>query len=84
MVELTLKETAKLMKSKDYKDRFRAELYQARIRYAELKSMLDNWDDLNFTPTCPKSILCDQLRILGEYVSILEKRGEIEGVKCDS
>ena len=35
-----LKDTIELMNSSDYKDRFKAEYYQLKIRYTELHAML--------------------------------------------
>ena len=35
---------------------------------------------LDFTPKCPASLLCDQERVMNEYLDILEERAEIEGV----
>ena len=52
-----LRDTIEMMNSGDYKERFKAEYYQVVIRYQKLKSMLDKWDNdqLEFTPTCPRS-----------------------------
>ena len=40
---MELKDTAAMMLSEDYKERFRAEYGQLRLRYQKLKSMLDRW-----------------------------------------
>ena len=37
---MELKDTIKLMNSDDYKDRFKAEYYQTKIRYDKLHQML--------------------------------------------
>ena len=52
-----LKDTAEMMSSADYKERFKAEYYQTAIRYKKLTAMLDKWDNgtLAFSPTCPRS-----------------------------
>ena len=42
--------------------------------------MLDNWDNLNFTPKCSKSLLSAQYNTMKAYLSILEERAVIEGV----
>ena len=39
-----LAETAELMVSSDYKDRFRAECIQLENRYYGLKKMIESWD----------------------------------------
>lgn len=76
-----LKDTVDLMLSEDYKDRFKAEYYQTKIRYDKLRNMYNNWDSLNFTPTCDKGVYFAQLRFQKAYLGILEDRAEIEGVE---
>ena len=45
--ELTLAETASLMLSADYKNRFIAEYAQTKIRYEKLKYLLTRWEAFN-------------------------------------
>ena len=40
---MELKDTATLMVSSDYKERFKAEYYQLKIRLEKLKYMLQKW-----------------------------------------
>lgn len=77
-----LKETIPMMESKDYKERFRAEYWQAVVRYQKLDSMLAQWDlgTLNFKPVCPKPMFEKQLSIMWEYVEILRQRAQQEGI----
>ena len=42
---MELKDTATLMVSSDYKERFKAEYYQLKIRLEKLKCMLQKWDN---------------------------------------
>ena len=77
---MELKETINLMTSADYKERFKAEYYQIKIRYEKLKNMYDNWGKLNFTPTCPREIYTYQIRAMKEYLDMLVIRAKIEGV----
>lgn len=79
---MTLEDTKELMCSPDYKDRFKAEYYQLKIRYLKLIDMLDKWGrgKLNFTPTCPIYILRLQSYNMQDYLSILEDRAELEGI----
>lgn len=79
--EMFLEETAPLMISADYKDRFKAEYLQLAIRYNKLSKMVENWDKLNFTPTCDKGIYQFQLKAMRTYMDILEYRAELEGVE---
>ena len=75
--------TAEMMNSSDYKERFKAEYYQVVIRYKKLKAMLEKWDkgELNFNPTCPRSIYNMQIRAMTDYIAELEARAVIEGVE---
>lgn len=78
-----LRETIEMMNSEDYKERFKAEYYQAVIRYQKLKSMLDKWDNdqLEFTPTCPRSTYNMQITAMTDYIAVLEARAVMEGVE---
>ena len=77
-----LRETIEMMNSEDYKERFKAEYYQVVIRYQKLKSMLDKWDNdqLEFTPTCPRSTYNMQITAMTDYIAVLEARAVMEGV----
>lgn len=78
-----LRDTTEMMNSKDYKERFKAEYYQVVIRYQKLKSMLDKWDNdqLEFTPTCPRSTYNMQITAMTDYIAVLEARAVMEGVE---
>ena len=81
MVEL--KETVELMNSSDYKDRFKAEYYQLKIRYDKLHTMCEKWDkgELDFVPTCPRTLYARQLNAMAFYLKVLEERAKIEQVE---
>ena len=78
-----LKETVELMTSTDYKERFKAEYEQVKIRFEKLKVMLDKWDNgtLEFTPTCNRGIYNFQIKAMGEYIACLETRAVIENIE---
>ncbi|MEY8421994.1 hypothetical protein AALB52_04480 [Lachnospiraceae bacterium 38-14] len=78
-----LRDTIEMMNSGDYKERFKAEYYQVVIRYQKLKSMLDKWDNdqLEFTPTCPRSTYNMQIAAMTDYIAVLEARAVMEGVE---
>ena len=78
-----LRDTIEMMNSEDYKERFKAEYYQVVIRYQKLKSMLDKWDNdqLEFTPTCPRSTYNMQIAAMTDYIAVLEVRAVMEGVE---
>ena len=77
-----LSQTADMMTSSDYKERFKAEYAQVVIRYKKLKNILDKWDknELTFTPTCPRSTYNMQIKAMTDYIAILEARAVMEGV----
>lgn len=75
--------TIPLMKSEDYKDRFKAEYYQTKYRYDKLHTMIIKYEvnTLDFTPTCPIDILKCQCAHMGQYLYDLEVRAEIEKIE---
>ena len=79
---MELKDTIELMRSNDYKERFKAEYLQAKIRYNNLHKMLVKYEagTLNFKPSCDISILEDQAYYMGMYLKTLEVRAEIEDI----
>lgn len=82
---MELKDTIALMQSDDYKDRFKAEYFQTKIRYDKLHKMLIKLDagTLDFKPTCSKIVLLEQKQHMGEYIRSLQLRAEIEGIDLD-
>lgn len=79
---MELKDTIKLMESEDYKERFKAEYYQTKIRYDKLHKMIIKYEagTLNFTSTCSKELLKEQAMYMGNYLRTLEIRAEIENI----
>lgn len=80
---MELKETAKMMNSPNYKERFKAEVYQLDIRIGKLSNLLSAWDagELKFTPTCSHALLETQLNSMKVYRHLLQMRAEIEGIE---
>lgn len=78
-----LKETVTLMQSDDYKERFKAEYYQTKIRYTKLHNMIVKYDanKLDFTPTCNIDLLRTQKSAMGQYLYCLEVRAAIEEIE---
>lgn len=79
---MKLSETVEMMNSADYKERFRAEYFQLKIRVNGLKNMLEKWDkgELDFTPTCPREIYDDQMEYMVNYMTVLANRAALEHV----
>lgn len=64
----------------DWQQRFVIEYRELLTKTVKLGNMLENWDNLNFTPKCSKSLLSAQYNTMRAYLSILEERAVIEGV----
>ena len=80
---MELKETVNLMNSISYKERFKAEYLQTKIRYDKLDNMLIKYEAgvLDFTPNCPIEILENQLYYMKQYLDTLRIRAEIEKIE---
>lgn len=80
---MELKDTIELMNSEDYKDRFKAEYFQAKIRYDKLDAMTVKYEagTLPFTPSCSLDLLKEQKSHMGNYIRCLKIRAEIEGIE---
>lgn len=65
----------------DWQQRFVLEYEELLEKTIKLGNMLDNWDNLNFTPKCSKSLLSAQYNTMRAYLSILEERAIIEDIK---
>ena len=78
----TFDHTIEMMRSPDYKKRFKAEYYQTKIRYEKLHKMLVKAEagTLGFEPTCSLELLIVQKRHMGEYLHCLEVRAEKEHI----
>ena len=85
---MRLEDTAKLMTSEDYKERFIAEYVQVAIRLMRLGLLLGKVNNGEapscFTPTCPISLLEDQYKTMLRYSFVLIQRAEIEKIELPS
>lgn len=87
-------DTIEGMLSPDYKERFRAEYIQTKIRYERLKAFNTKIEaafrtecerpEVKKAPMpphdCPHDLLREQQEVMGHYLHILEVRAVIEGV----
>lgn len=80
--ENPLYDTALLMKSNDFKERFQAEYIQLKIRYKGLKAMLEKYKagTLPFNPKCSYKLLFTQLVCMENYINVLEERAKVEDI----
>ena len=93
---MKLKETANAMVSLDYKERFKAEYWQLKIRLENLRKfnlrikagrmmnemLCTESDKIGRVPKhdCPDWLLSDQQRVMEDYLDILEERAIIENI----
>ena len=79
-----LSQTAELMSSNDYKERFIAEYVQVEIRTKRLERVLKSIEDKTcpkcFKPTCPVDLLESQFKYMNAYRAILIVRASIEEI----
>ena len=82
---MELKDTIEMMNSEDYKERFKAEYYQTKIRYDKLDKMTVKYEagTLNFTPNCSLEVLKEQKKYMGNYIRMLRIRAEIEKIELN-
>ena len=82
---MELKDTVELMTSKDYKDRFKAEYFQLKIRLEKLRNMLHKWStsSLDFLANCPCEYYARQVAYMSNYLEVLKERAEIEGIEIE-
>ena len=80
---MELKDTIEMMQSEDYKERFKAEYWQLKIRWEKLNDMLGKYKrgDLDFKPVCSYEDLYEQLIYMEHYLVSLEMRASIEGIE---
>lgn len=81
---MLLEETIDMMISNDYKERFIAEYHQLKERYNNLNKMINNWDNLDFKPSCSLSIYQSQISAMKQYLNILELRARVENINLNN
>lgn len=79
---MNLKDTVEMMLSDDYKERFKGEYYQLKIRHDKLCNLIEQYElgKLNFELSCPIELLIRQLCMMRMYKISLEVRAEIENI----
>ena len=71
-----------MMDNADYKERFKAEYLQLKIRMEGLATMLYKYKEgaLTFTPSCSYDLLNAQYKAMDLYASFLEDRAHVEDI----
>jgi hypothetical protein len=80
---MELADTKDMMISADYKERFRAEYAQLKIRTTKLTVMLNAYSagTLDITPACPIDVLVAQKKQMNAYLTTLEMRAAMEQIE---
>ena len=80
---MELKDTIGMMLDDDYKERFKAEYHQLKIRYNKLHRVIvmAEADALPFQLTCPLDLLKEQRMHMGKYIQCLEVRAKLECIE---
>jgi hypothetical protein len=80
---MELKDTVDLMTSADWKDRFKAEYLQTKIRYEKLHALIVKREvgRLNFSTPIPIESWKTQAQHMGLYLYELEKQAAIHGIE---
>lgn len=80
-----LHETVPAMTSDDFKERFKAEYWQLKIRMDGLERMLNSYKEgtLKFTPKCTYECFHEQFVYMKCYAKILKRRAYIEGIDLE-
>jgi hypothetical protein len=77
-----MKDIVEMMKSPDYKERFKAEYIELSIRKIKLRDMLEKYKagTLDFKPSCSYDLLHEQYIYMNNYAKVLETRAKIENI----
>lgn len=80
-----LSQTSEMMCSDNYDVRFKAEYYQLKIRHDSLAEIITKYRNgkLAFKLSCGIYLLESQLFVMTNYLDILKRRAEIEGIKLN-
>lgn len=81
MDNLNLNDTVKPMLSDDYKERFKAEYWQLRIRIKKLSKFLDEHENSYSKRLKSLSLLYMQLAYMISYKNILEQRAIVDDIE---
>ena len=83
-----LEDTVEGMLHPDYKERFKAEYQQTKIRYEKLKEFNTKIKAARMSSKvempvhdCPDELLREQQAIMGQYLHVLEVRAKIEHIE---
>lgn len=73
-----LKDTVALMESDDYKDKFKAEYWQTKMRFDALRKTIVKLDAGTLNLNTDIRLLREQVNAMGSYLYILEVRRKLK------
>lgn len=78
-----LKDIIDSMNREDFKERFKIEYWQTKIRYNKLHAVIVKYEaqTLEFKPKCSLELLKSQASAMEQYLYTLEVRAQIEGIE---
>lgn len=82
---MELADTIEGMLSNDYKERYKAEYQQVKIRKDKLEKLIDSYNNntITFKLDTPIELLIRQHYIMRDYLFTLGVRAKIEGINLD-
>ena len=82
---MELKDTVSGMLDECYKERFRAEYWQLKIRVEKLLITIMKYDEgtLGYEPSCSIGLLRNQLDAMERYLQLLKLRAKIEKIDLE-
>lgn len=83
---MDLLDTIPLMQSHDYKERFKAEYWQLKIRYNRLGALLNKIarGTVSFVPDCPVELLVKQHEMMSKLLDVMETRADYEELELNN
>lgn len=85
MGTMDLKETSKMMESEDYKERFKAEYMQTKIRFTKLDTAIQQLDagTLGYDPESGYDLMVAQAQAMANYMKVLKTIAMVEGIDLE-
>lgn len=82
---MTLKETSKMMESEDYKERFKGEYAQTKIRFTKLDTAIRQLDagTIDYDPASGYDLMVAQAQAMANYMKVLKTIAMVEGIDLE-
>jgi hypothetical protein len=82
---MDLRETTKLMESEDYKERFKGEYAQTKIRFTKLDTAIQKLDanTLGYDPKSGYDLMVAQAQAMANYLKVLKTIAMVEDIDLE-